>query len=221
MGRNTLRNQLSRALDQQREYEQQHREKVEAAKRAREEENQRRKEEADRKAAEEQERQAKIDEARQIAQEEALIWAAEAAKKEQEQAKFDEEGKKQRKGRRQKKSRRGSPEDGADLDEVPSDEEGREERPKRKRRVARASGANLSEEKVIESDEDVEESAPVSGDDKPKNKKRKVLSQARILDSDDEDEVMMDGGVTEGTNGNAVQEESDDGLFGDEDMADD
>jgi hypothetical protein len=85
---------------------------------------------------------------------------------------------------------------------------------------------------VVESEgeDDIEDSTAVSGDDKPRSKKRKVLSQARIIDSDeDEDEEMRDEPTTDAgevANGGGVvhEEGSDDGLFGEDEgnrMADD
>ena len=96
--------------------------------------------------------------------------------------------------------------------------------------IARANA--LSDERVVESEdeEEVEESTAVSGDDKPRSKKRKVLSQARIIDSDEEDEEMRDEPMTtdpgETANGSGVVHEdgSDDGLFGEDErnrMSDD
>ena len=212
MGRNTLRRQLERAIQQQKEYEQANSEKLEASRKAREEVAKQRQAEAERLAKEEEERQAKLAAERKQMQDQARAWAEAAAAKLQEDAQLASEPKK-RKPRKGKGSKKGTGED-EDEDELSTDEV-KEERPKRKRRVARPNA--ISEEKVVESsEEEPEQSAVVSGDEKPK-KKRKVLSQARILDSDDEDEIMRESAGVENVNGGAQGADgSDDDLFGEE-----
>jgi RNA polymerase-associated protein CTR9 len=219
MGRNTLRRQLERALQQQVEYEQIHKERLEASRKAREEEAKLRQEKAEKAAEEEKERQVKLAEERKRMADQAREWA-EAAK---ERAQHNEETTKKRRGRKPRKTGKETP---AETDAGETEEEAeatdveQEAKPKRRRRIAR--GNALSDEKIVESDNDVD-SATVSGDEKPKNKRRKVLSQARIVDSDDE---MMDDGDTWGDGKDGPKKAeigmgSDDGLFSGDEMVED
>jgi RNA polymerase-associated protein CTR9 len=214
MGRNTLRRQLERALQEQKEYEQANSEMLKASREAREEAAKRKQEAAEEAAAEEAERQRVLTEARQKMRDQTREWAA-SAQKENETALA--EGKK-RKPKQKKKSNQNSDNESSGAET--SEAEGKEVRPKRKRRVNRPNA--ISEEKVVESEEDVEDSTAVSGDENPRNKKRKVLSQARIIDSDDEEDMAVDEAEPNSANGGGVHEgESDDGLFGGEEMGDD
>jgi RNA polymerase-associated protein CTR9 len=214
MGRNTLRRQLERALQEQKEYEQANSEMLKASREAREEAAKRKQEAAEEAAAEEAERQRVLTEARQKMRDHTREWAA-SAQKENETALA--EGKK-RKPKQKKKSNQNSDNESSGAET--SEAEGKEVRPKRKRRVNRPNA--ISEEKVVESEEDVEDSTAVSGDENPRNKKRKVLSQARIIDSDDEEDMAVDEAEPNSANGGGVHEgESDDGLFGGEEMGDD
>lgn len=216
MGRNTLRRQLERALHEQKEYEQANSEMLQASRKAREEAAKKKQEAAEEAAAEEAERQRVLAEERQVMRDHTREWAAEtSAQKENETALA--EGKK-RKPKQKKKSNQNSDNESSGAET--SEAEGKEVRPKRKRRVNRPNA--ISEEKVVESEEDVEDSTAVSGDENPRNKKRKVLSQARIIDSDDEEDMAVDEAEPNSANGGGVHEgESDDGLFGGEEMGDD
>ena len=153
MGRNTLRRQLERALQQQKEYEQVNFEKLEASRKAREEAARIKQEMAKKAAEEEKERQRKIAEERQRMQEQARKWAEaalEKQKKGQERKKNKDESGKKRRSKKPKKTRKGSP-DGDD-EEMEGDASAwrgnKEERTKRKRRVAR--GNAISSEKVVD-----------------------------------------------------------------------
>jgi RNA polymerase-associated protein CTR9 len=220
MGRNTLRRQLERALQQQKEYKHENFEKLEALRIAREAAAKEKEEKAKKAAEEEEERQRKLVEERQRMQDQAREWAEAAAK-----AKLEEIENATDKKRRPRKYKKSNKESADDDDEMEIDDasasDTKEGRTKRKRRVAR--GNAISDEKVIESSEEdggdgMADSTAVSGDEKPRSKKRKVLSQARIIDSDEEDEVMFeDNAGVETANGSGVHEDgSDDELFGGE-----
>ena len=229
MGRNTLRRQLERALQTQKEYEQVNFEKLEASRQIRDAEAKRKQEEAVKKAADEEERQTKLAEERKLMQDQAREWADAATQRRQE--KENEEASRPKKSKKSRKVKTGSPTADEDEDQDGDISDTKEERTKRKRRTIARPNA-LSDERVVKSEDedDVEASIAVSGDDKPRSKKRKVLSQARIIDSDEEDEEMRDEPMTRDTgetaNGGGVvhEEGSDDGLFGEDEgnrMADD
>lgn len=220
MGRNTLRRQLERALQTQKEYEQVNFEKLEASRKLREAEAKRKQDEAAKKAADEEERQVQLAEQRKLMQDETREWGGATQRRLEKE---NEEASRPKRSKKSRKVKTGSPTADEDEDEDGAISDTKEERPKRKRRTIARPNA-LSDERVVESeDEDnVEESIAVSGDDKPRSKKRKVLSQARIIDSDEEDEEMRDVPMTrdagETANGGGVvhEEGSDDGLFGED-----
>ena len=198
---------FERALQEQKEYEQANSEMLQASRKAREEAAKRKQEAAEEAAAEEAERQRVLAEERQKMRDHTREFADVSAQKRNETALAEE---KKRKSKQKKKSNPNSDNEssGAEMSEA----EGKE--------VNRPNA--ISEEKVVESEEDVEDSTAVSGDENPRNKKRKVLSQARIINSDDEEDMAVDEAEPNSANGGGVHEgESDDGLFGGEEMGDD
>jgi RNA polymerase-associated protein CTR9 len=184
MGRNTLRRQLERAMQQQKEYEQENFDKLEEARRAREEAARIKHEKAEQAATEERERQLKLAAERQEMQEKAQEWAETA--RAQLLAQQEEATSLKRKSKKKKSVKDGMPSD-EEVEGSVDETEG--ERPKRKRRkIARANA--LSQEKVFDSESEAEDSAAVSEAENRAGKKKRVLSQARIVDSDDEE--MLD-----------------------------
>ncbi|CAN6626443.1 RNA polymerase-associated protein Ctr9p [Trichomonascus vanleenenianus] len=191
MGQNTLRKQLERIIDEQREHEKQTLSKLEGAKKKIEEEKRLRQEEAERKRKEAEEREAHLEEERKKLQQQAREWTerrAEEAEKEQELAAMEGAEKQ----RRKKEKREGGKK---------QRKESTVEKPK-----GRSKKSDLSKE-FISSDEDdlsfdendSEKSAVETGDEDEASNKRAGESagdgatkkKRRIIDDEDEEDDLF------------------------------
>ncbi|KAI9741810.1 MAG: hypothetical protein M1834_000196 [Cirrosporium novae-zelandiae] len=181
MGRNTMRKQLDRAIQAQKEYEQKNADKLQAARQAREAEMQKREEARKRKEEKElehkkklkEERQVDLEKARQVAEK---VREEEKAKDEAEWSMDDETGEKVKKARKRKGASGGKRKKKGDESDVEgsigrstrentalaTDEEDSRPAPKKKRRLERkvkSTGKQYkSQEIIVDSDEEDEDS---------------------------------------------------------------
>ncbi|GAD97942.1 RNA polymerase II transcription elongation factor (Ctr9), putative [Paecilomyces variotii No. 5] len=237
MGRNTIRKQLERALQRQKEYEEKNAAKLQQAREAREAEIRRREEEVRKAREAEEERKKKIAEERQRMVEEASRLAQQRAEEERarEEAELttDEETGTKTKRTKKKPSKRKKKAEDAESDaessrrgrstEPPSDGEAA---PKKRRRLERRSAAKesskyKSSEIVVDSDSDEEGVADnarsdrdeqmggtASGDeDEGVVRSRRKITR-RIEDDDEEEEEA------EAEAAAAAPADDDDDLFG-------
>ena len=216
MGRNTMRRQLERAVQAQREYEDANREKLNKAREIREKEVQKREEErrraeeesAERKRVLAEERQKLLEHSRKMAEQR----AEEEARREEAEWTVDSEGERVKRKRRAKGTGKRRKKEGESGDDgISGDEEaaggarrrrgrksaagsegsGEEKKPKKKRKLARKSGANdkyKSSELVVDSDSEGEANgAGPAG----------TQAYSGAFDPDDDDEVEPQNADTE------------------------
>ncbi|EGD92707.1 tetratricopeptide repeat protein [Trichophyton tonsurans CBS 112818] len=204
MGRNTIRNQLQRTLQSQKEYEEKNAAKLQQARELRDAELKRREEEKRKAEEAEKERKRQIAEERQLMIEEAERLTAirideERAREAAEYTTDSETG--ERYKRQQKKSKGGKRKKKADADKKrqgsepqrsgSSSDEGEERTaaPRKRRRLERRGNAKSNKYKsteiVVDSDSDAEAAAEVNGD------KDSSPPAARNDDEEDEDDLVQ------------------------------
>lgn len=217
MAENTVRNQLERTVADQESYENETQTKIEEAKKRRQAELEQREEERRKQEEQEAERQRQLAEEREKLQEQAREWVEKA--REEAERQEEEAPKEKKKGSRKKKK---------EDDIVVSDDEieyendaevesksktksnGKKKQYKSKEFISRSDEEDSENED--EDDSERKRKAENETEPAPSHKKRRVIDD----DDDDEEEDNQQPDNTN-VNGNKVDEDGDDDLFGDDD----